>query len=217
MLSGRCLCGEIRYELDGRFGPVIYCHCSQCRRASGSAFATNGPVRARDFHLLTGRESLAEYESSPGKFRIFCSRCGSPLYSRLASAPDVLRLRLGSLDDDPGARPVAHIWTGTKAAWFELTDRLPRSAGPDMPADAEVTDAWHDWSWSSEARPTFRFVAFIVAVTSMILGASLLLAQLDLPGAEAGAPLTTPIAMIGLGAVLLVVALRGRFFGRRVR
>jgi hypothetical protein len=215
MLSGGCLCGEVRYELEGRLGPVVFCHCSQCRRGSGSAFATDGPVRARDLHLVAGRETLAEYESSPGKFRTFCPRCGSPIYSRLVSAPDVLRLRLGSLDEDPGARPVAHVFTGAKAPWFELSDDLPRSAGADIPSTAAVSEAWHDWSWTSEARPTFRFVAFLVAVASLILGASLLLAHLDAPGQTSS--LRTPLAMLGWGAVLLLLALRGRLFGRRVR
>ena len=216
MLRGRCLCGEVRYEIDGRLGPVVCCHCSQCRRASGSAFAVNGPVRARDFHLLTGQALLAEYESSPGKLRSFCSRCGSPLYSRLAASPELLRLRLGSLEDDPGVRPVAHIWAGTRAAWFEITDDLPRSSGEDMPPEVGAADPWHDWSWTSEARPTFRFVAFLVAVASLILGASLLLADLDGGGGQRGWA-KAPLAIIGLGAVLLLLALRGRLFGRRVR
>jgi hypothetical protein len=84
MLTGRLPCGTVRYELLGRPGPLAYCHCSRCRRASGSAFGANVPVRARYLTWLGGRDAIAEYESSPGKFRAFCSRCGSPLYSRRA-------------------------------------------------------------------------------------------------------------------------------------
>ena len=126
MITGSCLCGAVRIQVDGKLGPAVYCHCSQCRRAGGSAFATNANVRAR-YLRLDGREVIREYESSPGKFRAFCSRCGSPIYSRLASDPETYRLRLGTLDGDPGRRPVAHGFVGSKAPWFELPDDgLPR-------------------------------------------------------------------------------------------
>jgi hypothetical protein len=63
--------------------------------------------------------------------RAFCGRCGSPVYSRRSDSPDVLRLRLGLLDDDPKRRPLAHFWVGSKAPWFEITDDLPQfEAGP---------------------------------------------------------------------------------------
>src|SRR5437762_3351156 len=74
MLTGRCLCGGVRYEIDGEIGSVVCCHCSQCRRASGTAFATNASVRAEHFRLIAGQDLLTEYESSPGKFRAFRAR-----------------------------------------------------------------------------------------------------------------------------------------------
>ena len=126
MLTGRCLCGGVRYEIDGEIGSVVYCHCSQCRRASGTAFATNASVRAEHFRLVAGRDLVTEYESSPGKFRAFCARCGSPILARWAAHPDFVRIRLGTLDDDPGTRPLLHVWVGSKAPWFEITDELPR-------------------------------------------------------------------------------------------
>src|SRR5205809_779691 len=97
MLTGRCLCGGVRYEIDGEIGSVVCCHCSQCRRASGAAFATNASVRAEHFRLIAGRDLLTEYESSPGKFRAFCARCGSPILSRWTAHPDFVRIRLGTL------------------------------------------------------------------------------------------------------------------------
>lgn len=126
MITGSCLCGAVHIRVDGKLGAAVHCHCSQCRRASGSAFATNADVRAR-YLTLEGREAIREYESSPGKFRAFCFRCGSPVYSRRTSDPDTYRLRLGTLDGDPGRRPAAHGFVGSKAAWFELPDDgLPR-------------------------------------------------------------------------------------------
>ncbi len=128
MLVGGCLCGAIRYEISGRLGPIICCHCSQCRRASGTAFATNASVAAESMVLVRGEDLLAAYESSPGKMRAFCRQCGSPLYTTHEALPGIRRIRLGTLDRDPGAAPVAHIWVSSKAPWFEITDSLDQFA-----------------------------------------------------------------------------------------
>jgi hypothetical protein len=124
MLTGRCLCGGVRFEIEGRLGPVIYCHCSMCRHASGSSFATNASVWTDAFRIVTGGELIKEYESSPGNLRAFCSHCGSPLYGTIAGIPSIRRVRLGTLDNAAGAKSVAHIWTGSKSDWFEITDHL---------------------------------------------------------------------------------------------
>jgi hypothetical protein len=128
MIEGGCLCGGIRYRVTGKLGPAGYCHCKQCQRASGSAFAANAPVRTKYFELLSGSDLVADYESSPGKYRCFCRRCGSPVWSRRTSEPDILRLRLGSLDGDPGRRPLGHVWVDFKAPWYEILDALPQYA-----------------------------------------------------------------------------------------
>jgi len=126
MLEGGCLCGGVRFRISGKLGPAGYCHCRECRRASGSAFAANAPVRTAYFALSAGTELVSEYESSPGKFRAFCTRCGSPLYSRRDSEPELRRIRLGTLDADPERRPLAHVWVSEKAPWYEITDALPQ-------------------------------------------------------------------------------------------
>jgi hypothetical protein len=135
MITGGCLCDSVRFEIDGKLGAPGYCHCSQCRKANGSAFAANAPVRKRSFSFVRGQEMVREYESSPGKFRAFCSGCGSPVYSRNEKEPETLRVRLGTLDGDPGRRPLAHVWVGSKAPWHEITDELPRfdEAPPPRP------------------------------------------------------------------------------------
>lgn len=124
MLEGRCLCGKVRYEIDGVLGPVVMCHCSMCRRASGSAFATNASVEAKALRIVSGEKSLKSFESSPGQFRHFCKRCGSPLYGSSKSFPYLVRVRLGSLEDAGGSRPAAHIWHGSKSEWFDIADKL---------------------------------------------------------------------------------------------
>lgn len=124
MLKGHCLCGGVRFEIEGRLGPVIYCHCSMCRHANGSSFATNASVRTEEFRIVSGRELIREYESSAGNVRAFCSNCGTPVYGTVAEIPSIRRVRLGTLDSSGGARSAAHIWTGSKSDWFEITDRL---------------------------------------------------------------------------------------------
>ncbi|MCP4007249.1 MAG: GFA family protein [bacterium] len=133
MFTGRCLCGAIRYEIDAELGPFAYCHCTSCRRASGTAFTANTPVRAQNLHLRSERNSLGEYESSAGKFRAFCRVCGSPIYARHTSLPDWLSMRLGLIDQDPVHRSSAHFNVAEKAKWFEVSDGLPQYDGDEVP------------------------------------------------------------------------------------
>lgn len=128
MLEGGCLCGGVRFRISGKLGPAGYCHCKECQRASGSTFASNAPVRTGYFAFSAGAELVSEYESSPGKYRAFCRRCGSPLYSRRDEEPELRRIRLGTLDADPERRPLAHVWVSEKAPWYEIGDTLPRYA-----------------------------------------------------------------------------------------
>ena len=127
MLKGSCLCGGIRYEIDAELNAVSNCHCGQCRKASGAAFGTGATIPTASFRFLVGEELLKEWESSPGKRRCFCGRCGSPILKRNDARPKTLRLRLGTLDSDPGARPSKHIYVGSKAPWVEIKDGLPQS------------------------------------------------------------------------------------------
>jgi hypothetical protein len=124
--AGSCLCGGVRYEIDGELGAFGYCHCTSCRKASGSAHGANVGVDKGRFHLLAGAELLREYESSPGKLRVFCSRCGSPMYAYLTKSPDVIRVRLGSLDTPLHDRPRAHTWVSDKATWEPIEDSVPQ-------------------------------------------------------------------------------------------
>ncbi|MDH5670755.1 MAG: GFA family protein [Myxococcales bacterium] len=128
-IQGRCLCGDVRFEVCGPLLPLGYCHCKSCQRASGSAFAANAAVRTSDVIWRGGQEQITEYASSPGKRRAFCSRCGSPVYACVERQPDWLSIRLGSLDDDPCVRPGAHFNVAERAHWYPLTDGLPQHSG----------------------------------------------------------------------------------------
>ena len=140
MYNGQCLCSNVRFRIEGELEPIQVCHCSQCRRAQGGPFATNIPVDESRFTLLAGAESLAEFESSPGKRRVFCRICGSPIYSRKDALPGVLRVRASLLEGDLQTRPLAHFFFGSKANWWAIDDDLPRFDGPYKPA-ATPTDS----------------------------------------------------------------------------
>lgn len=126
MIRGSCLCGSVRYRTGAAVGPMGHCHCQMCRKAHGAAFSSVVATGASEFHWEAGRELLSKYESSPGKWRWFCSRCGSQLVSTRDANPDSVLLRAGCIDtgyDTPG---VAHCWVEAKAAWYEIEDALPR-------------------------------------------------------------------------------------------
>src|SRR4051812_16704995 len=111
MHKGSCLCGAVTYQIDGELGPILLCHCAHCRKANAGAFNVAAPVATANYHVLTGQESLAEHESSPGVYRVFCRGCGSPLFSKRDAMPETLRVRLGTLDTPVPGRPTAHIFT----------------------------------------------------------------------------------------------------------
>jgi hypothetical protein len=127
MLKGSCLCGGIKYEIDGELGAVTNCHCSLCRKTSGSAFASGTTIPAKSFRIASGQELLKEWESSPGYHRVFCGRCGSPILKRKDNDPEHLHFRPGTLDSDPGVKMSKHTHVRSKAPWVEINDGLPQS------------------------------------------------------------------------------------------
>ncbi len=130
MIKGSCLCGGVKFEIARVVGPFELCHCSRCRKASGSAFVAGVGVLREDFQLLQGGELIKTYEApileAPPAFRsCFCSRCGSPVPDP-ASDSRWLEVHAGVLDDDPQLRPDRHIFVEVKAPWFVITDDLPQ-------------------------------------------------------------------------------------------
>lgn len=117
-LRGSCLCKTIEYQLDSLDMPISHCHCQTCRKAHAAAFATTAGVMREHFRWIKGQDRLNSYESSPGKLRHFCSVCGSQLMAERLAQPHVI-VRVATLDDDPGLRPQAHIWTAHDVPWLE--------------------------------------------------------------------------------------------------
>jgi hypothetical protein len=130
MIRGSCLCGGVRFEVGEVQGPFELCHCSRCRKATGSAFAAGLYVSREHFTLLQGGELISAYEApvreAPPAYRTcFCSRCGSSVPDAL-SERRLIELPAGSLDGDPVLRPDKHIYVEDKAPWFTISDRLPQ-------------------------------------------------------------------------------------------
>ncbi len=126
MYSGSCLCGAVQFEIKGQISQIVHCHCSQCRKAQGSAFATNGIVASRGFKILSGEDKLTAYESTSGQKKYFCKICGSPIMSKSESKMDQVRIRLGTISSDVTERPMAHIFTTSKASWEDICGDLPQ-------------------------------------------------------------------------------------------
>lgn len=123
MIKGSCLCGAVAYNIFGKIGDIVHCHCQTCRKAHGSAFSSVAAVQDKDIHL-SGSESLKSYESSKGKHRYFCSNCGTQVYAKREGTPHII-LRLGSLDSDITSNEKGHIWVSQKASWYRLNLKLP--------------------------------------------------------------------------------------------
>lgn len=121
MLKGSCLCGKVQYKYQGTIEEIAMCHCSQCRKAQGGAFATNSPVEA-DKLMFTGEEYITEFQSNENKVRAFCQACGSPLYSARKDLPEIRRLRVGSIETEFQCDNKYHIYADSKASWHEITD-----------------------------------------------------------------------------------------------
>ena len=130
MITGSCLCGGVRFEIAEAVGPFELCHCSRCRKASGSAFAAMLGVRTRDFRFVQGRDLMTTYEAplleAPPPYRTsFCRRCGSPIPNPEPGA-EWFEIPAGLLESDPGLRPDKHIFVELNAPWHEITDSLPQ-------------------------------------------------------------------------------------------
>lgn len=125
MYHANCLCGTIKYEIRGEIKDIVCCHCSQCRKAQGSAFATNANVADENFHLISGKDSLTQYKESPTRSKFFCKHCGSPLFAKVDALPGKTRIRLGLIQEDITQKITGHIFTTSKANWETIPNDAP--------------------------------------------------------------------------------------------
>src|SRR5579859_6936468 len=104
-LTGACLCGAVHYEVTRPFDDCGYCHCTHCQRRTGTASSVNARVARDGFRLLSGEELLRSFQPSGGRPKAFCTVCGSALFSGDLASADLIAVRLGTLDSEPGIQP----------------------------------------------------------------------------------------------------------------
>ena len=122
---GSCLCGDVHWTADGPLASMTHCHCSRCRKAHGTNFATYVMCGAGQFRLDRGADQIERYASSAAWARPFCRRCGSVVADGTENF-GMIGIPAGLFDDDPGVRPLAHIFVASKAPWHDILDDLPR-------------------------------------------------------------------------------------------
>ena len=130
-VSGKCLCGDIKYEIANKPAVTGVCHCKNCQRQAGSAFSTLAGVPKVEFTFTSGEPKLYEdsdTESGNTVQRYFCDRCGSPIYSAIPDQPDVFYLKTGTLDDTSSFQPQFHVWCDSKQNWVILEEGIPTMA-----------------------------------------------------------------------------------------
>ena len=127
MNQGQCLCGTVRYEVDGPFATMMNCHCSMCRKHHGAPYATFVSAPLAGFRWVAGHDAISKFTTESGGSRSFCSVCGSVTPMLLDDAGLAL-CPAGNLDGELGIKPQAHIFTGSKAPWYEIRDGLPQHA-----------------------------------------------------------------------------------------
>ena len=126
-LTGGCLCGAVRFEVTEPLVSSGYCHCTRCQRRTGTAASPGARIAPGSLRVLAGEEHIKAYEPEDGFAKVFCSACGSALWSRSQEDPDIFSIRLGAFDDDPGIRPTYRQFVAYAAPWEPLPDDgLPR-------------------------------------------------------------------------------------------
>jgi hypothetical protein len=134
-LTGGCLCGGVRFEVDEPPISAGYCHCTRCQRRTGTAASVQARIVPGSLRVVSGEELVRAFEPEDGFPKEFCSACGSALWSRNPDNPDALSVRMGAFDEDPGVRPSYRQYVAYAAQWEPIPDdglpRFPERRPPD--------------------------------------------------------------------------------------
>ncbi|MEE9292268.1 MAG: GFA family protein [Acidobacteriota bacterium] len=125
-LDGSCQCGKVGYRVTGEPDYMAHCHCIDCRKMHGAAFATYVGVPRSGFTWVSGEDQLTTFKVESGTIRGFCRTCGSILASWTEGEPGNIYITAGTLDSPIAKRPENHIWVRSRAPWFEIRDGLPQ-------------------------------------------------------------------------------------------
>jgi hypothetical protein len=128
------MCGRVRFEVTEPLVAAGYCHCTRCQRRTGTAAAVSGRVAPGSLHVTSGEELIRAYEPEDGFAKLFCSACGSALWSRHPTNHEIVAVRLGAFDGDPGIRPSYRQFVAFAAPWEPIPDdgleRFPERRPP---------------------------------------------------------------------------------------
>lgn len=121
-MTGRCLCGEVRFELTQPARAAGYCHCTRCQRRTGGGSAVSAKVQPGSFRIARGEDSVTTYAPEDGFLKAFCLNCGSALFSRNPADHEHISVRMGTFDTDPGLRPSYRQFVAYAASWEPIPD-----------------------------------------------------------------------------------------------
>ena len=127
-VTGGCMCGAVHFTVSAPLVGALYCHCKRCQRRTGTAFSVSGLTQPQTFAIEQGEDHVRIYEpGGDGWHKAFCRECGSQLFTHHPENAELIAVRLGALDGDPGVRPAMHQFTDYAAPWMPLPDDgLPR-------------------------------------------------------------------------------------------
>jgi hypothetical protein len=126
-LTGGCACGTVRFAIDAPLGRATWCHCTRCQRRTGAGASANARIAPGSLRITAGEDRIGAWEPDGGRAKLFCRDCGGALFSRDPARPEVMGVRLGTIDGDPGVRPSGHQFAAYAAAWEPIPDDgLPR-------------------------------------------------------------------------------------------
>jgi hypothetical protein len=128
-LTGGCLCGGVRFRVDAPLVVATYCHCTRCQRRTGTAASAQARIQPGSLTVTQGEELIRRYAPPDGFPKLFCGACGSALWSQSPVDPEIISVRLGAFDGDPGIRPSLRQFVAYAASWEGIPDDgLPRHA-----------------------------------------------------------------------------------------
>ena len=127
-LTGRCMCEQVRFAISEPLIGAAFCHCKRCQRRTGTGVSTTGIAKPGSFSITEGEELVGTYRPGDGGWnKSFCTACGSQLFTTNPDNPDLIAVRLGAIDQDPGVRPSLHQFVDYAPAWAPVPDDgLPR-------------------------------------------------------------------------------------------
>jgi hypothetical protein len=136
-LTGGCNCGAVRFEISAPLLGAVYCHCKRCQRRTGTAAAPSAGCAPGTFQIVRGEDAIHRWNAGDGNDKAFCGICGSALFSQNPQHREVIFVRMGSLDTDPGVRPGGRVHVDSAAPWEPIPDdgltRFPGAVGESSP------------------------------------------------------------------------------------